>query len=494
MKPLLNFVTVKTAEYPTSPYSPGRGIFGAYTPHTHLRALLQGIIMDVTPQHDRRRWLKALTASVLVPRLAIAGSPTRPDVVIIGAGIAGLEAARTLAEQGITFVLIDANNRIGGRVHTDHSIFNLPFDTHAHWMRASPDNPLITHARANGFEVYQDPGQVEYFVGQRKATDSEHAELRQTDALFNSRIRRSALSNTQGPNDNARTALGEDFFARPWGYTVASEYGVWDMAQDSENWSPKSWWNSLDATSWFCTQGYGSIVAHYGRDIPVNLRTAASKINWGGPDVAVTTSAGTIRARAAILTVSVGVLAAGRIRFTPALPLPKQQAIHDIDMALMNYIGLLFKKDIFGFGPDTYVYQQQKDETGVGYLTNTHRSNLTYGYVGGSQAKALELESMETAIAYGLDGLKSMLGNDIEKQLVKSFATACGKVPLFDGAYSSVRPGKSAARRELGATLADKLYFSGEATHLSQPSTVNGGFESGRTAALQAAAYLKQTP
>ena len=196
---------------------------------------------------------------------------------------------------------------------------------------------------------------------QRQATDDEITDLRQTDALFNSRIKRSALGSTDGPDDNARTALGKDFFTKPWGYTVASEYGVWDMAQDSKDWSPNSWWNSLDATNWFCTQGYGAVVADYGRNIPVSLRTGASKIDWGGPDVLVTTLTGTIRARAAILTVSAGVLAADRIHFSPALPVQKQQAIHDIDMALMNYIGLLFKKDIFGFGRDTYVYQQQND-------------------------------------------------------------------------------------------------------------------------------------
>ncbi|PHS04635.1 MAG: hypothetical protein COA89_14495, partial [Acidithiobacillus sp.] len=200
---------------------------------------------------------------------------------------------------------------------------------------------------------------------------------------------------------------------------------------------------------------------------------------------------GKIRARAAILTVSVGVLAAERIKFTPALPVQKQEAINDIDMAVMNYIGLLFSEDVFGFGSDTYVYQQQTDETGVGYLTNTNHSDLTYGYVGGSQAKTLERESMETVIAYGLDGIKSMLGNDIEKRFVKGFATACGKIPLFDGAYSAVRPGRSAARAALGRTLAEKLFFSGEATHRTQPSTVNGGLDSGRDSANQAAAYIK---
>ena len=449
--------------------------------------------MRSTPQNHRRRLLKGLVALGLSHRLAIAGSDSNPDVVIIGAGIAGLEAARTLAEQKITFTLIEANDRIGGRVHTNHSIFNSPFDTHAHWMRASPANRLISHAQINGFDVYEDPLRAEYFVGNRKATNKELDDLRQTDALFNSRIKRSALSAASGPDDNAHTALGPDFFSMPWGYTVAAEYGVWDMAQDSKNWSPKSWWNSLDAKNWFCRQGYGDVVADYGREVPAVLRTSASHINWGSSGVSVTTSTGTIQARAAILTVSTGVLAAERIAFSPKLPSLKLQAIHDIDMAVMNYIGLKFSTDIFGFGSDAYVTQQQHDETGVGYLTHANESHLTYGYVGGTQARLLELEPMEAVVAYGLDGLKSMLGNDIQKYFVKGFATACGKVPLFDGAYSAVRPGKVSARQALGVSLENRLYFSGEATHLSQPGTVNGGLERGRETALEVAAYLKRT-
>ncbi|GIT20315.1 MAG: amine oxidase [Dehalococcoidia bacterium] len=447
--------------------------------------------MGQKPHKGRRFLLKAITASVLAPRVVIGTTVTNPDVVIIGAGIAGLEAAKTLHKKGVSFVVVEANNRVGGRVHTNETIFGVPFDTHAHWMRASPTNPLISHGRSNGFDIYRDDGRQQYFVGNRKATNEELTEIWKTDSLFNKRIRSSALSGATGLEDNARTALGEDFFSQPWGYTVASEYGVWDMAQDSKDWSPKSWWNSLDAETWFCSEGYGSVVDHYGRGIPVSLGTAAREIDWSGDHVVVMTSAGKIRARAAILTVSVGVLAAERIKFNPALPLEKLEAIDDIDMAVMNYIGLLFSEDIFGFGPDTYVYQQQTDETGVGYLTNTNHSNLTYGYVGGSQAKALEQESMETVIAYGLDGIKSMLGNDIEKRFLKGFATACGKIPLFDGAYSAIRPGRSAARAVLGTTLAEKLFFSGEATHRTQASTVNGGLESGSDSAHQAAAYIK---
>ena len=442
-------------------------------------------------QQQRRLILKGIAASAITPWAVKADTVANPDVVIIGAGIAGLEAAKTLHKKGVSFLIVEANNRIGGRIHTNNKIFGVPFDTHAHWMRASPDNPLISHGRSNGFDIYRDYGRQQYFVGNRQATTDEMTDLWKTDALFNKRIRSSALSGVTGSDDNARTALGEDFFSQPWGYTVASEYGVWDMAQDSKDWSPKSWWNSLDAESWFCAEGYGSVAAHYGRAIPVSLATAAREIDWSGDHIVVTTSAGQIRARAAILTVSVGVLAAERIKFTPTLPVEKQEAINAIDMAVMNYIGLLFSEDVFGFGSDSYVYQQQTDETGVGYLTNTKNSNLTYGYVGGSQAKALERESMDTVIAYGLDGIKSMLGNDVENRFLKGFATACGKIPLFDGAYSAVRPGKSGARAILGRTLAEKLFFAGEATHGTQASTVNGGLESGRDSANQAAAYIK---
>ena len=443
-------------------------------------------------QQQRRLLLKGIAASALAPRIVMGNTVTNPDVVIIGAGIAGLEAAKTLLNKGVSFLVVEANYRIGGRVHTNNKIFGVPFDTHAHWMIVPRKNPLIDYAKEVGFNIYEDLGKQKYFVGDREASKDELADLSITYKAFNKKIKESVYSGAVGEDDNARTALGEDFFKRPWGYTVASDYGVWNMAQNSEDWSPKDWWNSIGGDDWFCAEGYGSVVAHYGQDVPVALGTAVREIGLHSDGVKVVTSVGTINAKAAILTVSVGVLAANHIKFTPQLPVEKQEAIDGIDMAVMNYIGLHFSDDVFNFGSDTYVYQQQADENGVGYLANLNNTNLVYGYVGGDQARALEKEPMDTAIAYGLDGMKSLLGNDIQKKFIKGFATACGQIPLYEGAYSTAKPGKQPMRAVLRATLASKLFFSGEATHRVQWGSVNGGLYSGRDSANQAVAYVKE--
>jgi len=443
-------------------------------------------------ESQRRLLLKAGVAAMVAPRIAFANTPTNPDVVIIGAGIAGIEAAKRLHDEGISFVVVEAKNRIGGRVHTNNDIFGVPFDMHAHWMSYPSGNPLIKYGKNNGFDIYRDPRVSKSFVGKREATNEEYKDIDKTYALFNKRIENSS-NNITGDDDNVRTALGEDFFKRPWGYTVASNWGVWGMAQNSKDYSPKDWWNSEGGGQHFCREGYGTLVAHYGRDVPVSLNTWVTEIDWGGDGVKVITTAGSIKAKAVIVTVSVGVLAKNRIRFTPELPQKKLEAIDGIDMAVMDYIGLQFTDDVFGFGADVYVDQQQHDENGVGYMANMSGTNLVYSYVGGDQAKALENEKMDVAIAYGLDGMKSMLGNDIEKKFIKGYATTTGKIPFWDGSYSTAKPGKQPMRAVLRQTLAKKLFFSGEACSPARWASVDGGLNAGKTSAKDAARYIKNS-
>ncbi len=446
--------------------------------------------MSMKKTYQRRQWLKLGAVALFAPRIVYAKNPTNPDVVIIGAGIAGIEAAKTLHSKGISFVVVEANNRIGGRVYTNNDIFGIPFDTHAHWISNPTANPLIQYGKNNGFDVYRAPTESRSFVDNHQASAEEYQDLYKTYTLYNKRIEAS-VKNATGEDDNALSALGEDFFKLPWGYTVASNKGVWGMALNSKDYSPKDWWNSVGGVNHYCREGYGSLVAHYGRDVPVSLGTWVSEIDWSGDGVKVITSEGTIKAKATIITVSVGVLAHNRIKFKPVLPVKKQEAIDGIGMGIMNYIGLQFTDDVFGFGADVYVDQQQHDENGVGYLANMSGTNLVYSYVGGDQARALENETMDVAIAHSLDGIKSMLGNGIEEKFIKGHSTTTGKIPFWDGAYSAAKPGKQPMRAVLRQTLAEKMFFSGEACHPSQWGTVDGGLHAGKTSAENAVLYIK---
>jgi monoamine oxidase len=444
-------------------------------------------------QHRKRRtFLKGLALTGISPRLVLSALPANPDIVIIGAGAAGLEAAKTLRSRGISHVVLEANNRIGGRCHTDTRIFGVPFDMCAHWMQHRRENPLISYAKDSGFDIYKHDENYRLFVGNREARGKEYRSYENQYADYYERLESSAESSATGKNDSARYALGPSFFASPWGYTVASIDGPWDMAKNSDDWSPKDGSNAIDGDDWFCREGYGAVLAHYGQEVPVALSTAATEIDWRGKGVKVKTSAGSLYTKAVILTVSTGVLGANRIKFTPALPDKKYAAFDAIRMGTFNYIALQFSEDIFGYGPDTYLFQQQTDENGIGYLSNASQSNLTYGFVGGEQAKALEKEHMQVAIDWGLEGIRNMLGNDAGKKLVKGFSTAWGQNPLFGGAYASAQPGQSAMRKVLRAPIANKIYFSGEACDKTMWATVGGALRSGQKSARMAARYVKR--
>ena len=98
--------------------------------------------MQNKPNSQRRFVLKAAAATMAMPWMISAQTPTNPDVIIIGAGIAGIKAAKTLHKKGISFVLVEADSRIGGRIYTHNDVFGVPFDTHAHWMLKNSDNPI----------------------------------------------------------------------------------------------------------------------------------------------------------------------------------------------------------------------------------------------------------------------------------------------------------------------------------------------------------------
>ncbi len=429
---------------------------------------------------SRRAFMGGLTASVMTPALARAQLSANPDVIVIGAGAAGLGAARKLIDEGHEVTLIEAADRIGGRAHTDMTTFGVPYDIGAHWLHTDSRNPFNEYGRENGFDIYRAPDEWRVFVETREV-DGDGL-WRTWDQMYD------AIGDKAERGFDISAAKATENVSGDWAATAAFAIGPWSMAKDLEDFSITDWWSGADGSDYYCREGFGTLVAHYGAGIPVSLGTTATAIDWSGDGVSVETNKGTLRAKAVIVTVSTGVLASGAISFTPTLPAAKLESFQDISMGLYNHIALQFSRDVFELGEDGYLFYQIGDDgKGFGTLTNAGGHGLAYCDVGGSWAEELERQSVEARIDYALSKLRALLGSGVDSAFVKGDATSWGQNPLTLGSYASAIPGSASRRRDLRAEVGDRIFFAGEACSPDLWATVAGALKSGQSVARDVA-------
>ena len=438
------------------------------------------------PVVSRRSFLAGLGATVAAPRIVRAQVSSNPDVVVIGAGAAGLAATRVLAERGLDVTLIEASSRIGGRAYTETTTFGVPYDHGAHWLHIAASNPFVAYGRKHGFDVYPAPDVYRVFEGDRELG------AREKDALWHAWDELYAAIGALGERGNdisaAEAAAGIE---GPWSATAAFGIGPWSMGKDLEDFSVVDWWSGADGADWFCREGFGTLITHWAGDIPVSLGTRAGRIDWSGKGVVVETDQGSIRARAVIVTVSTGVMASGAIAFAPMLPARKLESFEKISMGLYNHITLQFSEDVFGMGPDGYLlFRVAPDRKAFGVLTNAGGHGLAYCDVGGSWARDLEEESAEYRIDYAMGELRGMLGSSIDRSFVKGAVTSWGQNPLTLGSYASAEPGAHDMRTVLRQPVGDRIFFAGEACHRSLWATAAGARLSGEEVARDVARHL----
>ena len=435
----------------------------------------------------RRRLMLGLAATPFFLSSVWASAPKNPDVVIIGAGAAGLGAAKTLADKGISFVLIEAQSRIGGRAYVDHHTFGVPYDMGCHWLNYGRINPWTEYGPKNGFTVTPTPEEYGLFVGNRKATKEEYREYEIAYDRIEEEIGWIA---EKGKNPDISPAEVVELDTK-WKKLSAYMMGSLDMAKEFDDFSCQDYWESPGSDPHYCKEGYGALVAHYGRKLPVQLATPAHHVNYEGQGVKVETSQGTITAKAVILTVSTGVLGSGKIKFTPTLPVKKQESFQYIPMGTYNNVTLQFSEDFFGLGPDRYVdYVNETGSEAGGMLTNIGGTNLTYIYSGGDLGHELEAAGIKAGVEWGLNEVVKAYGSDVRKHLIKGNITRWGEHPWTLGSYASAKPGYFHMREELRKSIAKKVFFAGEATHKLQWATCGGGLLSGIDAANEVAGVL----
>lgn len=437
------------------------------------------------PALSRRTLLMSLLAGA-APNFAAGALPSNPDVVIIGAGAAGIAAARALIASGFDVVVIEAAERIGGRAFTESAIFGAPFDHGCSWLQGPTGLPHVPLAREIGFTLHDHSAARDaFFVEGRRATATER---RARDRAYERLT--AALDDAEGDVSAASLVGDRD----PMTAVAATWIGPLDMSVDLDGLSTGDWQAYRDYDfNYLVKEGLGALVARLGAGLPVSLSTAAKSVDWSGEGVTVETPEGAIRARACIVTVSTGVLASGAIRFTPSLPVETQEAIAGVPMGCLAKIGLSFGGERFGLAPNdflSYGLDGTLPAEACFFLTWPAGHDYAVGFVGGRFGRALAAEGEAAATAFALDAFAGMVGNDARRRLVKSHLSEWESNPFTRGAYSAARPGRHADRATLARPLGDRVFFAGEAVADGYFALCSGAHLSGERAAAEVAAAL----
>jgi len=407
------------------------------------------------------------------------------DVVIVGAGAAGIAATQALVSAGHSVICIEAADRIGGRTHTDTKIFGVPFDMGAHWMHTEQVNALKAPGLALGLDLYPAPdngethGLEDDAVLWDEVSDLYKAigQAAQEDAETEAR--------TGAPTDRS---LADIFDAKtPWSFTAVMMMAL-SIARDLPETSLRDIISWEGGDDWFCREGFGHLIARTAEGLPIRLSIPVTDIDALSGGVRVTTTDGTLTARAVIVTASVGVLAEDVIRFDPPLEADRRSAFDLITMGDYNHAAMLFRPGALPMEPDTWLtYQLEADNAGIarggGFLCNISGTGLTSFENSGSFSRALQEAGPEVAIDHGLETLAGIFGSGIKKDFIKGHATAWRQEPYVRGSYAGSMPGGYNQRAVLRRPHAERIHFAGEATHAGQQCSVSGAHLEGLRAA-----------
>ncbi|MEM6374898.1 MAG: NAD(P)/FAD-dependent oxidoreductase [Pseudomonadota bacterium] len=410
--------------------------------------------------------------------------PSNPDVVIIGAGSAGLAAGQKLHQEGKSFIIVEGADRVGGRAYTESQTFGVPVDHGCSWISGSDRNPFTQMASALGYKLVEhtDAGTDLFDMMGKPGDDAAHVAY---DAAWDAITRPIGKAGKKKRDVPAASVIPNVRF----GASVQSWMGAMDYGVDLEQVSTRDFWRTDSSQpSLFVSEGLGSVVASLAEGLPISLNTTVKAVDWSGTGVSVETSKGTIKAGACLITVSTGVLAASKIRFTPELPEWKQQAAHDIPMGLLIKVPMLFDGARLGLTENNWVtYELPDEQAGEGcfFIAWPCSHDYVFGNIGGQFGWDLYAEGQKAVLDYAMEQMIRLVGSDARKHFIKGFATDWADNPLTLGAYGAVRPGASDARKRLSKQVGDRLFFAGEATHKRVPALVNGAYLSGRKAAKQ---------
>lgn len=433
------------------------------------------------PFISRRSFLMATAGAASFPVLNGTSFAAETDVAIIGAGAAGIAAARRIGAAGRRVVILEAAGQVGGRCITDTTTFGVPYDVGAHWLHVPESNPVAKLAPRTGLGIYPAPPGQRVRIGRRNARESELEEYLAVVARGKRAIEDAArgkidISCAQAmPKDLGEWQPLMEFYLGPFGCGKDfSELSVADFTRSNER--------DVDA---YCRQGFGALLAKLAEGLPVQLSTPVTKITslGRGGFLIDTAGKGSLQARAVIVTVSTNVLLDGKIAFAPALPKRQLDALSRLRLGHYERIALEIEGNLFALQRDDLVFEKADNNRTAALLANVGGTSLAFVDVAGSFGRELAAKGPREMTAFAFEWIDKLYGADVRKAIKRTHATQWLSSPYVQGSFSAASVGGQPSRRILMEPLFDRVFYAGEAAHETLWGTVGGAWESGERAA-----------
>lgn len=439
---------------------------------------------------SRRTFLAGLAAYPLAMNTNLHAATDTPTILVIGAGMAGLAAARSLTEQGFKVTMLEGRERIGGRIHTSRVWPKYPLDLGASWIHGQKQNPITALANAaQAKRVVTSYDRSELYIDARlKQLGVENTNEAAIEQLVNKALQQAGHLD----QDISMQAAVERLLTKPLApayqaqlnfylnSTYEQEYSGATRELSAQTVDDNEEFKGADV---LFPQGYAQIPHYLAQGLDIRLGQIVAKIAQRPTGATVTTQDQTYQADYVVITLPLGVLKHQKIQFNPPLPAAKQAAIQRLGMGLLNKTYLKFNKVFWPKELDWLEYLSPDAGRWVEWVSFAKiGAPVLLGFHAADRARELENWTDQAVIADAMQALKAMFGTAIP-QPVGAQVTRWAQDPFAYGSYSFNAVGSTNQDRQALARKNGRLYWAGEATHSDYPGTVHGAYLSGIAAA-----------
>lgn len=423
----------------------------------------------------------------LAPLPAVATG--RPKVIVIGAGVSGLAAARLLVDAGSEVVVLEARDRLGGRLHTDRSL-GTPVEMGANWIHGTEKNPLTALAKAAGAKTFvtDSDDKMEVFrPGGKSVPDNEleAAEVRYERLL--DRIDDDIDEDTDIALSRAIEARDPAFFRDPLLGWVMTDETESDQGAPAD--AISAYWfdedSAFEGPEVVLPGGYDAILAPLARGLDIRLKAPVTRVSRVADGVVVESTAGRFEADHVVCSLPLGVLKAGNVIFDPPLPAPHADAIRRMGMGTVTRASIEFAEGFWPTEPHYFGHVaavRGRWPTILNHKAITGR-NILSAIATGPYAVLADTMTPEALKADLLAALADLFGRKLPEPT--GFVVSNWSRDAFaGGAYSVIAPGSTPTDfATLAKGIDNRLFLTGEHTDFAHHATVHGAYLSGQRSA-----------